>query len=130
MACPFFEPRQKLETGPLTHVPRLPLGAAYSGVCRVTPGDARIPTDDHQREFCNHGYARGACEDFPAESPGDAIRFSTQSTADAKQTVLVYIVEKNHAPLTHEIVEFPAGCLRDELLFSQARAFVQSFRND
>ena len=121
MACPFFEPRQKLDPGPWTHIPRLPLGAAYSGVCRARPGQAHEPSEDHQRELCNCGYARGRCSDFPPNAAADAVRFSAKSAH-----VIVYILEKDHAPLRHGVLEFPAAVVEDALLLSQARAFVQN----
>ena len=39
MPCPFFAPEQRLDPGPWTNPPRLPLGDPYSGSCRVRPGE-------------------------------------------------------------------------------------------
>lgn len=121
MACPFFEPRQKLDPGPWTHIPRLPLGAAYSGVCRAGR-EPVTPPEDHQRELCNCGYARGRCSDFPADAAADAVRFS--AVGDSER--VVYVFEKDHAPVRHGLLELSAADGEDELLLAQARAFVES----
>jgi hypothetical protein len=120
VACPFFEPRQKRETGPWTHAPRLPLGAEFSGVCRSRPGEPHAPPEEHQRDLCNCGYARGRCSDFPADTEPDAVRFSWNAH------LLVYILEKDHAPLRHGVLEVERAFspATDELLLLQARAFV------
>lgn len=100
MPCPFFEPCVVLETGPWTHRPRLPLGEAYSGICRAgRSGEAasgEAPSEDRQRELCNHGYARGVCERFPVSCAADAVRFSVTSEQPLR---LIYILEKDYAPL-------------------------------
>jgi hypothetical protein len=126
MACPFFEPRQKLDPGPWTHIPRLPLGAAYSGVCRAGSGPEQVPSEDHQRELCNCGYARGRCSDFPAGDAADAVRFSLAGGQDTPLLVL-YILEKDHAPVRHGVLELPAAGVDVELLPLQARAFVEAY---
>ncbi len=134
MACPFFGPLRPMESGPWsqywTHRPRLPLGEAYSGLCHAHPGDPRAPSEEHQRELCNHGYARGACEHFPNPSKADAVladavRFSV---AGQEPLRLMYILEKDHAPLVHGVIDptKPDPAL-DQLLASQARAFVESY---
>jgi hypothetical protein len=91
----------------------LPLGEAYSGVCRA----GGEPSEDQQFELCNHGYARGRCESFPNSSPADAVRFSITCDEPLR---LVYILEKNHAPL--EFGEFAPN----QILAAQARAFLSS----
>jgi hypothetical protein len=122
MACPYFEPQRKLEAGAWTHVPRLPLGSAYSGVCRARAGEALEPAEEHQRELCNLGYARGRCDDFPVAARADAVRFSL------KGTTVLYILEKDHAPLSHGVVELRkedgTSNRGNKLLWSQARAFA------
>jgi hypothetical protein len=114
MACPFFEPRTKLGDGPLDPPPRLPLGHAWAGVC-VAPGFAsHEPEETEQREICNTGYARGRCGRFPSNAEADAVRFSADQ--DGR---LVYILEKNHAPVRHGRV----SDLLESPLLEQARAF-------
>ena len=117
MACPFFAPDRRLEPGPWTHVPRLPLGDAYSGECHVRPGEPHVPPEEHQREVCNCGYPRGRCDRFPGGDAADAVRFSMTEAG------VVYILEKDYAPVAHGIA--PEN---DGLLSLQARAFVESYR--
>lgn len=132
MACPFFMPRERLEEGAWTHAPRLPLGDPYRGTCHARPTDVFEPAETEQRELCNCGYARGRCSHFPDDSAADAVRFSI--TADQDGVVrLIYILEKNYSPDEYGALEYAiaAGCLIggdiDELLASQARAFLQSY---
>lgn len=125
MSCPFFEPRDLLDPVPWnelwTHRPRVPLGEAYSGVCRARPGEPIAPSEEQQRELCNHGYARGRCERFPADCAADAVRFSVISEEPLR---LVYILEKDHTPVEHGELDISAA---DGLLASQARAFAESY---
>lgn len=124
MGCPFFEPQRPLEPGDWTeywtHRPRVPLGEAYSGVCRAS--DPHIPSEERQRELCNCGYARGRCENFPASAAADAVRFSVISNEPLR---LIYILEKDYAPLEHGEMVLSALAPED-LLSRQARAFVES----
>ncbi len=125
MGCPFFEPQRPLEPGDWTeywtHRPRLPLGEAYSGICRA--GDPHTPSKERQRELCNCGYARGRCENFPKSSAVDAVRFSVISNEPLR---VIYILEKDYAPLEHG--EFDPNGEPDSVLAHQARAFAQSYR--
>jgi hypothetical protein len=101
------------------------LGAAYSGVCR-SRAEPLVPSEEHQREFCNCGYARGLCSDFPAEAAADAVRFSAAGEAGK----LVYVFEKDHAPLRHGVLELASTGGEDALLILQARAFMRSETGD
>ena len=132
MACPYFWPEGKLETGPWTHTPRLPLGDSFSGFCRAQPGEVHRPAEQRQEELCNCGYPRGVCERFPTDSPADAVRFSIAADKPTRLS-LTYVYEKDHAPAkfgfmeflvgTHALVDRPA----DDLLARQAEAFVESY---
>ena len=130
MACPYFLPQAELETGPWTHEPRWPLGAAFAGVCRARPDEFHQPPESHQEELCNCGYARGVCDRFPQDAPADAVRFSV--TADEPGPFrIVYILEKDHAPVEFDTLEFsPAKTLltpvANQILARQADAFLQS----
>lgn len=110
----------------------MPLGNAYSGSCRAVAGQLHVPEQSHQREVCNRGYARGRCDRFPDGEAVDAVRFSV-AAGEAGRLRLVYILEKDHAPSTHGSVEFSVkedvfpDSRGDELLASQARAFVESY---
>jgi hypothetical protein len=127
MACPFFEPALDHPPDPWeqrwTHRPRLPLGDCYSGFCRAAAGPARL-VGEEERELCNHGYARGLCGHFPASCNADAVRFSVTSENPLR---VVYILEKDHAPLEHGEIG-PAALPPDPILAAQARAFIASFR--
>lgn len=126
MACPFFEPQFVIETGPWTHRPRLPLGEAFGGVCRAA-SEPFAPAGE-QLDCCNQGYARGVCENFPASCAADAVRFSVISSEPLR---LMYILEKDQAPLEHrEIDPREIDSERDAssaVLKSQVRAFVSSY---
>ena len=82
----------------------------------MAPGFAsHEPEEQEQREICNTGYARGRCAKFPANAEADAVRFSAD-----RDGVVVYILEKDHAPLRH-------GVVSDQLespLREQASAFA------
>ena len=114
--------------------PRLPLNDAFRGVCRAgepSNGDAFEPLEKLQRELCNCGYARGWCERFPADSAADAVRFSILDDADGIVR-LVYVLEREYAPVEHGIVEYSIPESRpisdpSELLAAQARAFLEAY---
>jgi len=102
---------------------RAPLGAMFEGECeKHGTAEARL---------CNFGYARGACRHFPDGSGADAVRFSVLGSASGIVR-LVWILEKDHAPLDHgfleygestgEFVEAPEG-----VLGAQARIFVENY---
>jgi hypothetical protein len=119
MACPFFKPQRRLDSGGFVPAPRLPLGGAWGGECSA----AGKPSEAIQRDLCNCGYARGRCAEFPADSAADAVRFSYTS-----QGRLIYILEKDHAPVEHGEIDVSND--PREPLTAQARAFAngQAFR--
>jgi hypothetical protein len=129
MACPFFEPQRRLDPGVWTHKPRLPLGDPYGGLCHAR--EPFSPEEEHQRELCNRGYARGACEHFPSSSAADAVRFSVTEDKSGFLRVL-YVFEKEHSPLNHAELEISAGgdmaVCAEGLLRRQVMAFVESYR--
>jgi hypothetical protein len=138
MACPFFAPQRRLDPGAWTHRPRLPLGDPCFGFCHALSGTSFAPPEEHQRELCNRGYARGLCAHFPGSGAADAVRFSVAGDRGGCVRV-VYVFEKDHAPLTHGNLEFQtadfqtgdfsagAAAPADDLLLRQARAFVESY---
>jgi hypothetical protein len=137
MACPFFAPQRRLDHGAWTHRPRLPLGDPCFGFCHALSGTSFAPPEEHQREHCNRGYARGLCAHFPVAGAADAVRFSVADDRGGCVRV-VYVFEKDHAPLNHGALEFqsadfpgdfPGGAAAhaDDLLLRQARAFVESY---
>jgi len=120
MACPYFRPSRRLDSGGWDPPPRLPLGDAWAGAC--TAGCPWEPPESIQREFCNTGYARGRCDHFPESEAADAVRFSIMPASQR----LIYILERDHAPIEHG--EINAMTDTREPLASLARAFWESHR--
>jgi hypothetical protein len=102
---------------------RAPLGAIFEGECeRGGTAEAR---------FCNFGYARGSCAEFPEGSAGDAVRFSVSGSAGGIVKI-VWILEKDHAPVEHGILEYTklTGAFVAEpegVLAVQARVFIENY---
>ena len=109
----------------------MPLGDLYLGVCQVQ-ADPFEPSPSHQREFCNCGYARGECDRFPPEGAADAVRFSVTEDLPFRLR-LVYVIEKDHAPARHGVLEYSVSDARletaglDEIWMRQAEKFVESY---
>jgi hypothetical protein len=109
----------------------LPLGGAWSGVCRAVPGDAWQPEAADQERRCNLGYARGVCSRFPDDAGPDAIRF-TVSRDDGATLRLYYVAERDHHPFAHGPLEYPSTPAlagmgdRGVLLTAQADAYAAS----
>jgi hypothetical protein len=111
----------------------LPLGGAWSGVCRAIPGDAWTPEAADLERRCNLGYARGVCSRFPDDAGPDAIRF-TFSSDDGAILRLYYVAERDHHPFAHGPLEYsraaagitpPDACR--ETLDAQAAAYAASY---
>jgi hypothetical protein len=125
-------PQDRVDDSAWQHAPRWPLGDVYQGVCRSDPSRHFDPRDAGQRDLCNYGYARGRCDRFPRDSSADAIRFSVTGDEDGRLR-LVYIVEKNHAPAEHGLVESSVEEIQSirvgesELISNQARVFLESY---
>lgn len=119
MACPFFRPMRPMEWSS----GRAPLGAIFEGECdRGGTAEAR---------FCNFGYARGLCAEFPGESSADAVRFSVSGSGDGI-VKLVWILERDHAPIEHGFLEYAEsrGTFVTELAGAmgvQARIFIENY---
>jgi hypothetical protein len=132
MACPYFYPTARLETGAWAVPPRLPLGDAYSGECRAEQTGVQ-PDEATLLKFCNVGYGRGCCERFPNDATADAIRFHVANET-GELIRIQYIYEKDCWPQDHGSLEYgvtspePRGGPGDEVLRRQADAFVESFR--
>jgi hypothetical protein len=109
MACPYFYPLTRSQSAAPA---RTPLGDLYDGQCQAAPA---APA----HESCNFGYGRAACEHFPADSQGDAIRFTVM---DGK---LIYIVERNYTPIQHGAVE---GALLSSAIRRQAEVFTENWK--
>jgi hypothetical protein len=66
------------------------------------------------QSFCNFGYGRNLCPRFPEYSPFDAVRFSVTQD-DAEGLRIVFVLERDHSPLRHGVVQYRDGCLAGEL---------------
>lgn len=124
MACPFFEPGNRLEDPPAASGPP-PLGDWYRGVCRsARPGPASLPL-----LLCNYGYARGACVRFPLASDApDAVRFS-MVTAPGGDPQVQFALEKDHYPAGHGVLSPPfAADENPSVLHAQVLAFWSACR--
>ena len=112
MACPFFEPKEVLAKDWGLHRPRTPLGQVYSGRCHA--GDDYLPSERELIDWCNWGYARGACPRFPESAPADALRFSINADG-----VVAMVAELEFAPVPH-------ATLDQRCIDAQHRAFQQN----
>ncbi|HTC32740.1 MAG TPA: hypothetical protein VK724_05185 [Bryobacteraceae bacterium] len=122
MACPYFYPVARFETSPWSVPPRLPLGDAFSGECRV-PGNSAQPDETRMREVCNLGYGRNNCEHFPAESAADAIRFHIAE--DSGELIKIqYVFERDCWPREHGEVDLSDA---PSILRRQADAYLESY---
>jgi hypothetical protein len=132
VACPFFVPSRRLEITGWVRPPRFPLGDPFGGACHARPAEVVEPPEARQRELCNCGYARGRCDRFPGNGAADAVRFSVTEDSPARLLV-VYVVEKNHAPAEHGTLEYAIADSRleathvSDILGQQARAFLESY---
>ena len=129
MACPYFYPVARFESSPWTVPPRLPLGDAFSGVCRA-PG-AEQPDESLMRQVCNSGYGRQACSQFPAGAAADAIRFHVAQDA-GKLIQIQFVLEKDCWPAERGTFEYQvtcgfAGAPADPTLCRQAEVYIQSY---
>ncbi|MGA7234397.1 MAG: hypothetical protein WBY44_01875 [Bryobacteraceae bacterium] len=132
VSCPYFHPRAPRFDAGDPQSAMLPLGGAWSGVCRAVPGDAWQPEAADVERRCNLGYARGVCPRFPDHGGPDAIRF-TVSSDDGAVLRLYYVAERDHHPYAHGPIEYSriaaieppsANC---EPLDAQARAYAASY---
>ena len=74
------------------------------------------------RAVCNLGYGRHSCEQFPAGSATDAIRFHVAK--DAGELIHIqYVLEKDCWPGEHG----DATSLTNETLRRQAEVFLESY---
>ena len=133
MACPFFQPGRPIDdAGRWTHAPRMPLGEACHGTCHARPAESFTPLEESLLELCNWGYARGRCDRFPADAPVDAVRFSVVA-ADEGSVRLIYVLERDHAPAEHGVIEYSiasrvfAAGEASALLLSQAHKFAETY---
>jgi hypothetical protein len=114
------------------------LGDSFAGACHAQPADIVEPPEAQQLELCNCGYARGRCDRFPGNSAADAVRFSVTDDSPTRLLV-VYVVEKDHAPAEFGTLEYVVADARleelrnivgsriSDVLAQQAGAFLESY---
>jgi hypothetical protein len=111
--------------------PPMPLGDAWSGVCRAQPEGEWLPDPQTLQQLCNFGYSREKCARVPADSP-DAVRFGVSHDRDGIVSIY-WVVEKDHLPVAHGPLEyaradagFPAAH-PDTCVAQQAQAYIASY---
>lgn len=132
MACPFFQPTEMWDDSDWLAPPRLPLGDAHLGVCRAAGGYFE-PAHEIQRSYCNRGYGRYGCGQFPPGATADAVRFSLVSDAHGVLAIL-YVRERDYGPMDHGRTDYrerSGDCsppIDDPILRAQISAFVMSYQ--
>ncbi len=136
MACPFFMPTEKLESGSWLHAGRLPLGCGWSGQCTASGYAGEVPTAEELRDFCNLGYAEG-CGRLPREREWDSVRFGARTVSDMNGTAariqILYICERAHRPAGQGTLEFDLAAGRwehphgDSRVQRMAECFLESY---
>jgi hypothetical protein len=133
MACPYFYPVERHVGDLVPPSAILPLGDAWSGVCRAGAGPPQRPAEAQLRPLCYFGYARGRCDRFPPDDAGpDAVRF-TIANDDGASLGIYYVQERDHHPFAygplqyslvgHSFLQQPS----DETLARQAEAYTESY---
>jgi hypothetical protein len=132
MSCPYFDPvaPQVGSSGPASAM--LPLGDAWTGICRATPDQPWQPDHATLGSLCNLGYARGTCARFPPGDGPDAVRFAVSGDVcshPGASVPLYYVIERDHHPFAHGPLEHTSAGVQvaSLLLAHQAQAYVQSY---
>jgi hypothetical protein len=109
----------------------MPLGDAWSGVCRAAAAGEWLPDPQTVQQFCNFGYAREKCARVPVDGP-DAVRFGISN--DREDLIRIYwVMEKDHLPFAHGPLEYSraeAGFQiphPDACVAQQAQAYVSGY---
>jgi len=143
LACPYFMPISKLESGNWMHPARLPLGGGWTGHCTAPGHEQAVPSQDVLETCCNMGYA-GTCSWAPAEQRSDAVRFAVSSPArnagpnssghnPARLVQLIYVCEQANRPAGHGELQFDlstASWVRrheDARIQKMAECFLESY---
>ncbi len=103
MACPYFMPAEKDDSGQWNHPARLPLGAGWRGYCTAPGHEGEVPQVE-QLDACNLGYARN-CLWCPPDRPWDSARFGVSMESD-QRIYVCYVREKDHLPVDHGVLEY------------------------
>ena len=106
----------------------MPLGAEFQGVCEADPANPRQPEAVIRRTVCNSGYGRSCCQDFPADAPADAVRFTPTGVGSGEEVRMVFVLERNHSPVQHGAFVLRDGRVQGEFpnarLERQAQVFA------
>jgi len=109
----------------------MPLGDAWSGVCRAEAAGEWLPDAGTIQQYCNFGYAREKCPHVPAEA-ADAVRFGISSDHDGLVRIY-WVAEKDHAPMGHGPLDYSReegafrGAHPDACVQQQAQAYLSSY---
>ena len=140
LACPFFVPTERADDLALPHPARLPLGAAWRGLCAAAGHEREVP-DNRELEGCNLGYAT-SCSRLPEDRKCDAVRLGVVKESGILISLqLVY--ESRYRPAGHESLEYdkrtggppvPRGLGKDRssshldpTIQRQAECFLQTY---
>jgi hypothetical protein len=138
VACPFFMPVEKLESGSWLHANRLPLGCGWSGRCTAPGHEDAVPTQEELHEYCNLGYAAG-CGRLPTERAWDSVRFGARTISrdgkdrSGEHIQIRYVCERDHLPVEHGVLKFDAVLARwepghlDQRVQRMAECFLASY---
>ncbi len=131
MACPLFEPTEKLPWTRWEGRYRPPLGAPHRGLCHADDAPA-APPEAELIDCCNMGYARGRCPRFAA-TVADAARFEI-SELSADSVTVRWLAERDCLPVDAGVATLERGagkwhCAAETplLLRRQMEAFVEAF---
>ena len=119
MACPCFEPGDRLPWSVWPGKYRPPLGRPYSGICKADPDELFRPSGELLVLGCNLGYARTRCGRVPAELP-DAARFALSPSGRVR-----WVLEKNHLPVDFGSVGRTMQTGRGRTLDRQVEAYFE-----
>ncbi|MGA3043246.1 MAG: hypothetical protein ABSF54_20905 [Bryobacteraceae bacterium] len=109
----------------------MPLGDAWSGVCRAGSTGEWQPDLHTLQQLCNFGYAREKCTRVPAAGP-DAVRFSISHDRDGLVGIY-WVTEKDHLPFAHGPLDYsrPEARFRtphpDACIAQQAQVYVTGY---
>ncbi len=126
MPCPFFEPLAPADE-PKFRNGRIPLIEEHAGTCHAS---ADLPAV--KGATCNHGYALGQCDRYPAIEPSAAMRYSILGRCGGALEVLC-ITEENYSPAGTRRLHFLLASDRleetdvDLCMAAQACAFCRTY---
>jgi hypothetical protein len=131
LACPFFMPTHKYDSGTWIHPARLPLAAGWKGECAAPGHEGEIPDDERLREHCNLGYVK--CPNCPSDRAWDSVRFTVVREGERHLT-LRYVCERDHRPSEDGWLEYDAGLERwpfphpDPRIQRKAECYLDAYR--